>query len=207
MALTLELIAGNSPTIQLYVRGALDVVGAPVGSPIAGVAQLTNTWVYDFSMVGVAYADYWVQLDGISTPDGLPFPLRLKDSGVYYADHWWLIDATVTATPTIPPAISGLCNVLFAVTHNAIVVEGASVVAVLEDQNNTLDGYLEARTVESGFTDASGFCTLTLVQYGEFLTGGNYRIRVKDSYGKLLCNRLVVIPNTLTANAQDLVDA
>lgn len=92
MALTLELIAGNSPTIQRYVRGALDVVGAPVGSPIAGVAQVTNTWVYDFSMVGVAYDDYWVQLDGISTPDGLPFPFQHTANYSYYADFWWQLD-------------------------------------------------------------------------------------------------------------------
>ena len=98
------------------------------------------------------------------------------------------------------------CDVLFKVQSNGVPVEGAYVSATLESKNNTTVGYLVSRSVLTGITDTSGNCTLKLIQLGQFTSGGQYRINV-SSPGVLHSNRLVTIPNTATANAEDLVAA
>ena len=97
------------------------------------------------------------------------------------------------------------CSVLFTVRLNGSAVEGALCSAILESPYNTTDGYLVSRGTTSGTTDASGNCTLTLIQGGQFVSGGQYRITVAAPGPVLHVNRLVTIPNTATANAEDLV--
>ena len=97
------------------------------------------------------------------------------------------------------------CNVLFSVQKNGIPVEGASVSAALESAYNAGVGFLASRGTASASTDSSGNCTLTLIQGGQFTSGGQYRIVVSMPGPALHINRLVTIPNTTTANAEDLV--
>lgn len=208
LVLQLNLIPSLSPapTLQRYARGALDAVGAPTGSAITGTVHATYTSVWEFSFAGVAAGDYWCIVSGVSTPNGPPFPVRVNIVDVGAASYWAELDSWLSATPNIPSAITGLCNVLVAVVDaSGDAVLGYTVTATLEDANNMVDGLLASKAIESGTTDASGYCTLTLIQYAAFTLGGTYRLRVADLNGKLTHNRLVRIPTSSTANAEDLV--
>jgi hypothetical protein len=197
-----------APTLQRYAYTAgSTTVGAAVGSAVTGVVDGVYSHIWNFDVTSWAVGDYWVLLSGASSPNALPWPGRVNATGLHYEPTWEAINANHAASPVYPSAITGLCHVLFAVTFNGAAVQGASVSATLESDNNTTDGYLAARTVEAGTTDASGNCILTLIQFAQFTRGGNYRIRVSDTNRKLLTDRLVVIPATSTANAEDLVDA
>lgn len=208
--LKLPLIAGLSPapTVQRYAyTSGSETVGAIVGSAVTGVVDGTYASVWNFDVTAWAVGDYWVLVGGVSTPNARPVPVRVNALGAFYEASWAVMDVAHAAAVVYPSAITGLCHVLFAVTFNGDAVAGATVTATLEDDNNTTNGLLAARTVESGTTDASGNCILTLIQFAQFTRGGNYRIRVADTNRKLLTDRLVVIPATSTANAEDLVDA
>lgn len=206
-SLALQLVPGlsPSPTLQRYVRSG-EAVGALTGVAITGVVDVTNTHVWNFDVSTWASADYFVLLAGVSSPNALPWPCRVTTAGAYPAYTWAVLDATIVATPPIPSAITGLCNVLFNVSLNGAFVVGASVTATLEGTYNTTDGVLVSRSVTSGTTDSSGNCTLTLIQGGQFVVGGSYRI-VVSSANVLHVNRLVTIPSTGSANAEDLVAA
>ena len=115
---------------------------------------------------------------------------------------------SMTASGVIPPApFVGLCNVLFSVIHLGNPVGNASVVAILEDENPTVDNYLISRQVTSGITNADGNCVLTMVQFSQFTRGGVYRIKVADPLGRTIHDRKVKIPTLSSANAEDLQDA
>ena len=115
---------------------------------------------------------------------------------------------SMTASGVIPPApFVGLCNVLFSVIHLGNPVGNASVVAILEDENPTVDNYLISRQVTSGITNADGNCVLTMVQFSQFTRGGVYRIKVADPLGRTIHDRKVKIPTQSSANAEDLQDA
>lgn len=183
-------------SIQLYAR----ISGAAVGSVIALTEG--DAGVYTGT---VPTGDYDGQLLGFTVIPGPRFPIR---EGIgYECVPWSIIDATITVPPTIPTPITGLCNVLVSATFNGVAVVGGAVHCTLEGTNNTVDGFLVARTVESGVTDSSGNCVLTLIQFAQFTRGGIYRLKVSDANGKILHDRRVKIPNTLTANAEDLEDA
>lgn len=200
MLLDLQLVPNKTPVIQLYAR----VGGAVVGSSITGVVDGTFSYLYRFD-IGSNSGDYDVQLSGVSDPVGPKFPVR---NGIAYPGlPWSIIDATIVVPPVIPSPITGLCNVLIAATFNGDAVVGASVNCTLESKNNTVNGFLASRAVESGVTDASGNCILTLIQFGQFTRGGIYSLRVFDAGGKILHDRKVTIPNASTANAEDLPDA
>lgn len=201
MNLELQLPPGKTATIQLYAR----IGGAAVGSPIAGVPDVGNPALYRFALGANSTGDFDVQLLGVSNPNGLPFPMR--DGIAYFGIPWTIIDATIVVPPVIPAPIAGLCNVLVSATLNGVSVAGAKASYHLEDQNNTVDGYLVSRAIENRTTDNAGNCTLTLIQNGQFTRGGTYRIRVADPTGKMLFDRRVTAPNTPTANAEDLPDA
>ena len=208
--LKLPLIPGlsPSPTVQRYTYTAgSQTVGAIIGTAVTGVVDGTNASVWNFDVSAWAVGDYWVQVSGVSTPNARPVPVRVNVLGAHYEPSWEQMNVAHAAAVVYPSAITGLCHVLFAVTFNGDAVAGANVSATLEADNNTTNGLLAARTVESGTTDASGNCILTLIQFAQFTRGGNYRIRVSDTNRKLLTDRLVVIPATSTANAEDLVDA
>lgn len=190
----------KSPTytlsIQLYAR----IGGAVVG----GVVALTEVspGVYEGT---VPNGDYDGQLLGFTDPPGPRFPIR--DGIGYEGIPWSIIDATIVVPPVVPSAITGLCNVLVSATFNGFAVVGGPVHCMLEGKNNTVDGFLASRAIESAVTNSSGNCILTLIQFGQFTRGGIYRLKVSDPDGKVLHDRLVKIPNTPTANAEDLEDA
>lgn len=96
------------------------------------------------------------------------------------------------------------CDVLFSVESTGVPVAGAIVSVQLESENNIANGHLIAKSEVTGATDAVGNCTLTLIQGGQFRAGGQYRITV-TSLGTILHDRLVTIPDTDTAFADDLV--
>jgi hypothetical protein len=207
--LSLPLIPNLSPapTVRRYTYTAgSETVGAVIGSAVAGTVDGIYTHVWDFDVSAWAVGDYWVLIGNAGTPS-LYVPVRVNALGAFYEPSWQIMNVAHAAAVVYPSAITGLCDVLFAVTFNGDAVQGASVSATLEADNNTTNGLLAARTVESGTTDASGNCILTLIQFAQFTRGGNYRIRVSDTNRKLLMDRLVVIPATSTANAEDLVDA
>lgn len=99
-----------------------------------------------------------------------------------------------------------LCDVTFSVTFNGEAVEGANVVCSLEKINNILVGYMASREVLRVVTNNIGECVLKLIQFGQFTSGGVYRIRVYDEKGKLLSDRRVTVPNVVSCRADELVD-
>jgi hypothetical protein len=206
MALELQLPPGKTTTIQLLTRvDGSDTPGSNVGSAISGVPDGSNPTIYRYNLGSYATGDYWAQLSGVSNPNGLPFPVR--DGVAYVGYSWDQVDAIAPSPPVAPPQIiEGLCNLMVAVTLNGQAVVGGAVHCHLEDKNNTIGGFLAARTVETGVTDSDGTCVLTLIQFGQFTRGGYYRLKAYDVDGKLLQDRRVVMPNTSTANAESLTD-
>lgn len=202
-ALELELQPDSlTLTIQLLAR----IGGAAVGDPIVGV--WTGS-LYEFDLGDTPAGDYDVQLTGLCTPEWLPFPMRLATNGaVYHADYWWQIDTAIPAgVPLVPSPIDGLCNLLVSASDGLEVVPGARVQAQFEDENNNTSTWLISRAVNSGVTDEDGFCTLTLIQFGQFTRGGTYRIRVYDPNGDLMYDRRVQMPDATEANLAALADA
>lgn len=191
-------------TIQLLAR----VGGAAVGAPIAGVYSAN---VYNFNLGATPAGDYDVQIAGLSTPEWLPFPMRLTSAGIIYqADYWWQIDTAIPGgVPAIPSPIAGLCSLLVSASDGPDVVPGARVQAQFEDDTNNTDAWLISRAVNSGVTDEDGFCTLRLIQFGQFAggRGGIYRIRVYDPNGDLMYDRRVKMPDTTDANLAAIPDA
>ena len=204
MAINLELTLppGYTTTVQLYARTG----GAAVGSPVAGVPDGGDPTLYVFALGTPAIGDYDVQLSGLSEPDGLPFPMRVTSTTVYYlADTWAILDATVMGGIVIPASVdTALCNVLFAVKKNATPVVGATVQVFLEQKNNTIDSVIISRATTSGVTDSDGMVTLTLLRFAAFTTGGVYRVRIYESNGHKIHDRAVKVPNSGSANAEDL---
>lgn len=205
MALELQLPPGRTAPIQLLAKvDGSEVPGASVGSSIPGVPDGSNPTIYRYTLGAYATGDYWAQLSGVSNPNGLPF--RVRDSVAYVGLNWTQIDAIAPQVPVAPPQIvAGLCNVIVPVTFNGVAVAGATVHCHLEDKNNTINGFLASRAVETGTTNSSGNCVLTLIQLGQFTRGGIYRLKAYDADGKILHDRRVTVPNTSTANAEDLV--
>lgn len=206
MAIELQLPPGKTTaTIQLLTRVVgTNTPGAAVGAPIAGVPDGTNPTLYRYTLGAYSTGDYWGQLSGVSTPNGLTFPIR--NDVAYIGFSWALIDVIAPIPPTAPPALTGLCNVVVAVTNNGAIVAGAKVSCYLEDKNNTLVGYLASREVNEGVTSEAGYCTLTLIQVNRFTRGGVYVLKVYDENGKILQDRRVTVPNLSTCNADSLVD-
>ncbi len=198
--LALNLPTGYGSTAKISTQPRAGGSWSALISPDSVVGQ-----VYSYT---VPSGDIVVQLTGVSEENGEPFNVR---NGVpYLYQTWQQIDTTVAVSPTIPLPITGLCNVLVSVLFNGAPVSRAVVHCTLSEKNNTVDGFLLSRAVESGFTDESGNCILTLIQFGQFVTGGIYHLVVADcveANGKILHDRKVKIPNTPTANAEDLVEA
>lgn len=187
---------GRTAAIQRYTKGTETAVGSPVPGVNTGYS-----YAFDWPFPG----DWDCVLLGFVDPAPSPFPVREAVS--YDGLPWSVIDAFVYAVPVIPVPIAGLCNVLVSASFNGAAIAHATVQCHLEDKNNTVDGFLMSKAVESGCTDSAGNCILTLVQFGEFTRGGVYRLRVYDPDGKLIHDRRVKITNASTANAEDLEDA
>ncbi len=185
---------GLSTTIQLYVRNGDDSVGSAVGSPISGTSSGST---YTYSLGAYATGEYYAILTGVSDPVADAFPV--KDDVPYEDLTWGIIDATIVSTPPTPSPITGMCNLLVSTTQS-----GCRVWAKLADDNNTADQVLVGQQVVQDTTDEDGNATLVLIQYGEFTAGGSYRIRVADASRFITHNLLVRMPNTSSANLEDL---
>lgn len=191
----LTLPSGLSTTVQFYTVSDAYTIGAAIGDERNGSAS-GNTYTYDPEELTAG--DYWCQLliSGVGT--GVYFPVR--DNVAYPWTPWSIIEATVLATPPTPDPITGMCNLLVSTTGGA----GSRVWAKLADTNNTADQVLVGQQVVEDTTDSDGNATLVLIQYGQFTAGGTYRIRVADSSRVISNNVLVRMPDTSSANLEDL---
>jgi hypothetical protein len=182
------------PKLQLYANSS-GSVGSAVGSPISGiVTSEPSVWTFDVTSVDIG--NYFAQIQDVSDPDSPAFPVRKTASQFYETSP------VISATPS---AISGICDVLFTVVDNSgIPVQKASVYAMLEP-NAAVSGILVASTINSAQTVADGSCTLSLIQYGQFTSGGEYILKVTDRQGKLISIKRCQIPNASSAIAEELV--
>lgn len=113
---------------------------------------------------------------------------------------------TLTAQPITPPSAAGLCTVQFVVTLNKRVKSGYKVKARLLDLNSAVDATLLSLVIDQAVTDAAGVAELQLVQQGQFTKGdGRYEITVEAPDGTKTHKLKVLIPNTATANFEDLI--
>jgi hypothetical protein len=148
-------------------------------------SMVDKTWKVYIVADGFTFGEATLVVDGNETPE-------------------YFMTPSIIAEPEDP----GLCNVLFAVKDAGEPVQGAKVYVELEEKNPTVNGWLVARSVHSGTTDSNGFCTLTMIQNGEFTRGGVYVITVYDATGsRVLHKRRAKVPNQSTCNAEDLIDA
>jgi hypothetical protein len=168
--LSIVIAPGYTATLQPSIRG-----GAPVGSPISPTVVDT---VYTFDLNSLANGDYDMQLSGNWEKNGQKFACRKNASGVYAADYWWELDATVTTPPTYPDPDVDLTMVTVTAILNGSSVVGALVEASLESPNNTLASAIASRVIDSVETDSSGNAVLQLIKYSQFTMGGIYRIKV-----------------------------
>ena len=107
------------------------------------------------------------------------------------------------AAVVYPSAITGLCDLLFAVTSNGTAAYKATVSAIV-DANSTYDGGIVSTTAATAQTDSNGNAILRLLQNATFTAGGIYTLKVTDRQGKLVWEKRCRMPNTTTANAEDL---
>ena len=185
---------GLTTSVQLYVRTVgSDTPGAVVGSAISGTSSGAT---YTYALGAYVTGDYWAVLTGVSDPVGSAFPVR---DGVAYFAEWAIIDATIRSDAPTPSPITGICNLLVSTTAS-----GSRVWARLADATNTADQILVSQQVVEDTTDVDGNATLSLIQYGQFTAGGTYRIRVADSSRFITHNVLVRMPDTSSANLEDL---
>jgi hypothetical protein len=191
-----EIPPGYTAVAQLKTRTVgSNTPGANVGSPITGVAGVFDLGAY-------ATGDYWCEITGVSIPPAAAFPVR--DDVAYPYMPWKVIDATIRADPPTPSPITGLCSLLFSIVNGSgSPVFKASCYAQL-DSNSTYDGGLVASTVYSAQTDEDGLATLVCIRDNQFTAGGIYTLRATDRQGLLLWTKRVRIPNTDSANAEDL---
>ncbi len=193
----LTLPASLSVYVNMYAVGSAPTyaVGAQAGDDYFATAS-GNT--YTFDLESQTAGDWWCQLFIGGTGTGVYFPVR--DDVAYPWTPWEVIEATVLATPTTPSPITGMCNLLVSTTGGA----GSRVWAKLADTNNTADQVLVGQQVVEDTTDADGNATLVLIRYGQFTAGGTYRIRVANSSRVISNNVLVRMPDTASANLEDL---
>lgn len=197
----MELFLPNSltTTVQLYAVGSAPTytVGSASGSELSATVS-SNTYTYDAPSTG----DYWARLKISGVFAGNYFPVR--DNVAYPWTPWAVIESTIVAVPPTPSPITGLCNLLFSIVDGSgSPVYKASCYAQL-DVNSTYDGGLVASTVYSAQTASTGLATLVLIRNGQFTGGGIYTLRATDRQGLLLWTKRVRIPDTASANAEDL---
>jgi hypothetical protein len=105
------------------------------------------------------------------------------------------------------PTPDGYCLVTFAVRHQGQPVPFAFVDVTLE-ADSAINGYLLSRQPVRAVTGSDGTCQIPMLQQGQFTRGnGVYHVYAHDGCGQRFLDRRVMIPNTSTANAEDLQDA
>lgn len=194
--LALTLPTGYSSTAKIRTQPRLGGSWSALIDPVSVVGQ-----VYAYVVPG---GDLLVQLTGVSETDGEPF--RVREGVAYFYQSWQQIDATIVVPPVFPTAITGLCNVLCAITHNGSPAVNALISATLEDKYNAVNSFIASRSVELGLTNEHGNLVLTLIPFAQFSSGGVYRIIGTAADGRLFMNRRAIVPATPTANLEDLAD-
>lgn len=200
--LVLDLVTGKTPVIQFYVRGVDDAFGSSVGSPIAGVTDVTDTWIYTFILPGeLATGDYWVQLTGVSNPNGSPFPVR--DGIAYPGIPWSIIDATIAAPPIIaPPDVANACRVQLRARRGANAIL-ARVLITCGSTGRLADSAF-ADVAFDGQTDVNGLLQVDL-PWSSVSGVGRYRFKLIDSEtGDVFHDRTVTVPDQPTALYEEL---
>lgn len=194
--LTLQLPPGRTAQIQLYAR----IGGAAVGSPITMIEGAASIYTCT-----VPSGDYDVQLSGISTPNGVRFPMR---DGIAYPDIPWSLIEIVSGggTPT-NPGPPGLCTVRFSVRDASGPIANAVVEASLNAINATIENSLIALTVTYGVTNPNGIADLVLIRQDSFTNtgGGIYHFVVTQPCGKVVFDKRAFVMNASTGTADDLV--
>ena len=210
----------NQITFYPRSEAALTVVPPTGARSVAITVRDTDNVAIQGATVRLERAGYAYTLttnaSGLVTfsVDDATYTVTITAGGFSFTPVSLVVAANVTQTYQMtsialiqPPAFAGLCNVLFSVIHLGQALANASVNAILEDENPTVNNYLISRQVTSGLTDVNGNCVLTMVQYSQFTRGGVYRIKVADSLGRVIHDRKVTVPTSSTANAEDLPDA
>lgn len=202
MSLELQLPPGKTTTVQLLARVVgSDVPGANVGSPIAGVPDGSNPIIYRYDLGGNATGDFWGQLEGVSSPKGLPFPIR---NGVAYPGiPWTIIDATVFNPPIIaPPSVSDVCRVQIRARRGATPILAR--VLITCGSSGRVDESAFTDVAFDGPTDGAGLVLVDL-PWSSTPGVGRYRFKVIDSEtGSILHDRTVTVPNQLNAKYEEL---
>lgn len=103
------------------------------------------------------------------------------------------------------PSMPGLATIYGYVQVDGEALEGATVEASLLGMNNVVDIALQSNQITTAESDAFGYVELTLIQGGQFSSGGTYHIRVKNLTGKIIGNANVVIPDEDTVALADLL--
>ena len=114
------------------------------------------------------------------------------------------ISLTELPPPSDPPENPALCAVAAYVYLNGKPVENARVRAKLIDQNQTIPGIVLSTQKDDELTNIDGLAVLELVRLDQFTNGdGEYKIEAVHD-GRTLWSKTVTIPNTDTANLEDL---
>ena len=196
MPLELQLPPGKTTTIQLLARTVgSDTPGAAVGSPITGVPDGTNPTIYRYTLGAYDTGDYWAQLSGVSSPNGLPFPVR---EGVAYFVPWAVVDATIAVPPIIaPPDVDDACTVQIRARRGAASIQ--SRVLITCGSTGRLDDSAFADIAFNGQTDANGLLQVEL-PWSSVPGVGKYRFRLIDlDTGDVFHDRVATVPNLTTA--------
>lgn len=199
----LESIPPDLPATNVDLYEVVIVAGEyTMGDFVENYNGTGDGTTYTFDLQANGSGDFWCVLNGVSDPPASAFPVR--DDVAYPFLPWKVVAATIRSDPPTPDPITGLCNLLFSIVDGSgSPVLKASVYAQL-DNNSTYDGGLVASTVYSAQTDADGLATLVTIRNEEFTAGGIYTLRATDRQGLLLWTKRVRIPNTASANAEDL---
>ena len=197
MNLELQLPPYKTALIQLLAR----IGGATVGSPITGVPDGVEASIYRFALSSYSTGDYNVQLSGVSTPNGVPFPMR---NGVAYPGFPWpLIDATIYTPPVIAqPTVASVCRVQLVARRGAIVTPAR--VLITCGLSGRLAAFAFANNALNGSTDQYGVLVVDL-PWSSLPGVGKYRFRLIDiETGLAFHDRTVTVPDELNATYGDL---
>jgi len=116
-------------------------------------------------------------------------------------DQVYSLTANVISAPSDP----SLCRVGAYVQFNGAAEEGATFKAILSGRNLTTEGIVVNQDTSS-LTNSSGYAYLDLIRQDQFVDGsGLYEFNLTNSKGRLIFRTTSTIPNSGTANLEDLI--
>lgn len=185
--LTLQLPPNRTPVIQLYAR----IGGAAVGSPITLVEGAASIYTGT-----VPTGDYNIQLSGITTPNGLPFPLR--DGIAYPGIPWTIIDATILVPPVfVYPTLTSACQVQLRAYQGAVAIKAR--VKITCGTSGRIDDFAFASIAFDGETASDGLLQVDL-PWSSLAGVGRYRFQMIDiATGTVFHDRSVTVPDESSA--------